>query len=104
MSRSPSSPPRGRRFSGLVLMTGPEFRFGYPKAVDAQIFHLGSHIGAGYELPIGASASWRIVDARFYGAIRTDSVPVADDPDGRRYDIGFLVTTGFVLYNPQRRY
>jgi hypothetical protein len=32
------------------------------------------------------------------------SVPVADDPDGRRYDIGFLVTTGFVLYNPQRRY
>jgi hypothetical protein len=93
--------PRKHGFSGFVLLTGPEIRFGYPEAVEGQIFHLGSHIGAGYELPLGDYFSWRIADARFFGGIRTDSVPVADDPDGRRWDMGVLLTTGFILHDPQ---
>jgi hypothetical protein len=85
---------------GLMLHLGAELRFGwaYQPGAGEQLFHIGAAAGVGYEHRLGSNVSWRIADVRFYAAKRTDGVPVDDDRDGRRHDLGLFVSTGFAFH------
>jgi len=91
--------PERNLHQGLMLHLGAELRFGWTDGLAGeQLFHVGAAAGVGYEHRLGANVSWRIADVRFYAAKRTDGVPVGDDRDGRRHDLGLFVSTGFAFH------
>ena len=87
-------------YNGLYARLGPEFRFSFPgdRSMSEQMFHIGVQAGVGYERTIARDVSWRILDARLFGAWRTDSLDVPDDDFGHKSEYGLLFASGITFY------
>ncbi|MEO8797924.1 MAG: hypothetical protein ABI551_08575 [Polyangiaceae bacterium] len=85
-------------YDGLYFVGGPELRISIsdkPKGDEPDIFGLGLQAGVGYELPVSSWISWKVLDARAFGAWRPDHLHPAFDNFEHHFEFGALFLTGF---------
>lgn len=86
--------PDDATWGGLYLRLGPQLGYSFPQSDAAsRYFRFGGHVGVGYELDVASNVALRVLDARFVGEATGNRA----DPDGRRFDLGVLLSSGIVF-------